>query len=120
MQELYYSALDIAAIVSGMDMTCRAESKVLDLIWKWEKEFLPLEYRNHQRKYILDVRYWMNYFYEKPILDSEFPAIEKDFLVRNGELSRDKFISDFGDLDLFFKSIRLRTMYALVDSSISL
>lgn len=111
MQELYYSALDIAAIVSGMQLGCRDESRILDLIWKGEKELLQLPYRDNQRKFILDTYHWMQYFNDKPVIDREFPAIQKDLAQSNRALQVDQVISDFKDLDLFFKNMRIRILY---------
>ena len=111
MQELCYSALDVAAIVSSMQLGCRDESKILDLIWEGETEFLPLPYRTNQRKFILDVNHWIQYFYDKPVIDKEFPAIQKDLAYSKRDLQADQLTSDFSNLDLFFKSIRIRILY---------
>lgn len=111
MESLCYSALDIAAIISSKGLGCRAESSLIDLIWDEEKLFLAVQYRNNQRKFILDVRYWLNYFYEKPTLDAEFPAIQKDLECLNGAIQTETFMSDFADLDLFFKNIRIGILY---------
>lgn len=48
----------------------------------------------------------MQYFYEKTVLDQEFPAIQKDLVYLNGSLQAEQYMNDFTDLDLFFKSIR--------------
>ena len=111
MQELCYSALDVAAIVSSMQLGCRDESKILDLIWEGETEFLPLPYRTNQRKFILDVNHWIQYFYDKPVIDKEFPVIQKDLAYSKRDLQADQLTSDFSNLDLFFKSIRIRILY---------
>ncbi len=111
MQKLYYSSLDIVVIVNGMQLGCKDESRILDLIWEGEKAFLPLKYRTNQRKFLLDIYYWMQYFYDKPIIDSEFPAIQKDLAYSNRTLPTEQLISDFSDLDLFFKSMRIRILY---------
>ena len=111
MQWLYYSALDIAVIVSSMQLGCQAESRILDRIWAGEKEFLDTPYRTNQRKFILDAYHWLQYFYDKPIIDREFPAIQKDLAHSNRALQAEQLTSDFLDLDLFFKSIRIRILY---------
>ena len=64
MQELCYSALDIAVIVSGMELGCREESRMLDRIWEGEKSFLDEPYRANQRKFILDAYHWLQYLYD--------------------------------------------------------
>lgn len=111
MQALYYSALDVAVIVSSMQLGCRDESRMLDLIWEGEKAFLAISYRTNQRKFILDTYYWIQYFYDKPVIDKEFPAIQKDLAHSNRILQADQLTSDFSDLDLFFKSVRIRILY---------
>lgn len=111
MGELNYSALDIAVFVSGMDLSCREESRVIENIWSGENELLSSRYRNNLRQFILDVRYWLNYFCEKPVLDREFPAVQKDLSRLEHSFQVGEYISDFSDLDLFFKSIRIRILY---------
>ena len=111
MHGLCYSALDIAVIVSSMQLGCQNESRILDRIWEGEKAFLDTSYIANQRKFILDTYYWMQYFYDKPIIDREFPAIQKDLAQSNRALQTEQLTSDFSDLDLFFKSIRIRILY---------
>ena len=111
MEGLCYSALDIAVIVSSMQLGCQDESKILDQIWRSEKEFLDEPYRESQRKFILDVYYWLHYLYDKPMIDKEFPAIQKDLANSNRVLLAEQLTSDFMDLDLFFKNIRIRILY---------
>lgn len=69
MRALLYSALDLAVIINSMELTCREESRIIDLIWEGEKAFFVDKYRSDKRKFILDIRYWMHYFYEKSILN---------------------------------------------------
>lgn len=111
MHELCYSALDVAIIVSSMQLSCREESRMLDLIWEGDKVFLAVPYRTNQRKFILDTYYWIQYLYDKPVIDKEFPAIQKDLAYSKRTLQADQLTSDFSDLDLFFKSIRIRILY---------
>ena len=44
-------------------------------------------------------------------LDAEFPAIKKLLSTKDIEISDGDFTADYSDLDLFFKSIRLRILY---------
>lgn len=111
MQELCYSALDIAIIVSSMQLGCRDESRILDRIWVGEKAFLDIPYRTNQRKFILETYHWLQYFYDKPIIDRESLAIQRDLEHSNRTLRADQLTSDFSDLDLFLKSIRIRILY---------
>lgn len=111
MQKLCYSALDVAVIISSMQLGCREENRLIDLIWEGEKAFLAPQYRTNQRKFILETSHWIQYFYDKPVIDKEFPAIQRDLAHSNRTLQEDQLTSDFLDLDLFFKSIRIRILY---------
>lgn len=111
MMALLYSALDLAAIISSMEIGCREESHIIDLIWKNEKSFFSDQYRTDKRKFILEIQYWMHYFYEKPIIDREFPTIQKDLAYGKHIVKMEQYISDYSDLDLFFKSVRIRILY---------
>lgn len=111
MKELLYTALDVAAIISNMELGCQAESQMIDKIWEGEQTFLQPQYRGHQRQFILDVRYWLNYFYDKPILDKEFPILQRDVMSQDMVLDSSQFTHDCSDLDLFFKQVRIRILY---------
>lgn len=111
MQGLCYSALDIAVIVSSMQLGCRDEAEYLTGYGRARKHFSIFHTRANQRKFILDTYHWLQYFYDKPVIDKEFPAIQKDLAYSNRTLQADQLTSDFSDLDLFFKSIRIRILY---------
>ena len=78
MNELLYTAQDLAVILIGMDLDCRIESAVMDRIWNREKEFLAEPYRQDRRKFTLEVLYWRHYFSEKTTLDRELLVVQKD------------------------------------------
>ena len=120
MTTLMYSALDLAAIISGMELGCQEESHIIDLIWEKERDYFSERYRADKRKFILDIRYWMNYFYEKPDFDREFPAIQKDIAYGNHDIDIGQYVSDYSDLDLFFKSVRIRILYGKENSYVRL
>lgn len=111
MRELYYTPIDLAAILSSMELGGREESHLLDLIWEYERAFLDPQYRHDQRQLILKTFYWSHYFYNKPMIDAEFPVVQKDLWLSQGTLSEEDYISDYLGLDLFFKSIRIRILY---------
>ena len=111
MDELNYSALDIAVFVSSMDLPCREESRLIERIWTGEKDLLSTRYNDNLRQFILDVLYWLNYFYEKPVLDREFPAVQKDLSRLEHSFQVGEYFSNFSDLDLFFKAMRIRILY---------
>ena len=111
MEELLYSSIDLAAIISSMDLSCREQADFLERIWENEQPFLWSGYRGNKRQMILDTSYWLTYFGDKPTIDAEFPIIQRDVQETGGELPTEDYTSDYADLDLFFKSARLRILY---------
>lgn len=111
MEELCYSALDLAIIVSGMDLGCQAKAVLLENIWEMERPFLEEIYRKNKRQLIMDVSYWLTYLSDKPAIDAEFPIIQKDALALGKKLPADAYVGDCAGLDLFFKNTRLRILY---------
>lgn len=111
MEELCYSALDLAIIISGMDLGCRAKAVLLENIWEMERPFLEEIYRKNKRQLIMDVSYWLTYLSDKPAIDAEFPIIQKDALALGKKLPVDAYVGDCAGLDLFFKNTRLRILY---------
>ena len=111
MEELCYSALDLAAIISGMGLGCRATADFLEQVWENEKPFFQKIYRQNKRQLILDTNYWLTYLSDKPTIDAEFPVIQKDVSTLGSELSAGAYTDDCSNLDLFFKSTRLRILY---------
>lgn len=111
MEELCYSALDLAAIISGMGLGCRATADFLERVWEGERLFLLKIYRENKRQLILDTNYWLTYLSDKPAIDAEFPIIQRDALALGSKLPDDAYLGDVSNLDLFFKSARLRILY---------
>lgn len=108
MNELFYTALDVACIINTFDFTESFSTELIRKLWNEENNFLASEYRNDYRKWFLDIRYWSNYFYNKVTFDKEFPAIQKDC----GDLLEEKnFVTDNFNLDLFFKSLRIKILH---------
>lgn len=111
MEELCYCALDLAAIISGMDLGRRAVADFLERVWEGERSFLQAQYRENKRQLVLDVDYWLTYLSDKPAIDAEFPIVQRDALASGRELEADAYVTDCSGLDLFFKSVRLRILY---------
>lgn len=111
MEELCYRALDLAAIISGMEFGCRAAADFLEQVWEGERPFLQKIYRENKRQLILDTSYWLTYLSDKPAIDAEFPIIQRDALALGNKLPVDAYTDDCSNLDLFFKSVRLRILY---------
>jgi len=111
MKELCYSALDLAAIIKGMGLGCHAIAAFLERVWAEERSFLQSDYREKKRQLILDTNYWLTYLRDKPAIDAEFPVIQQDVLALGSKLSTKAYLGECSDLDLFFKSARLRILY---------
>lgn len=110
MEKLCYSALDIAAIINSMDLSCQAQANFLNQIWENEKPFLQKTYRNDKHKMVSEVFYWLTYLSDKMKIDEELPTIQKDVQASGREINESDYSADL-DLTLFFKSARLRILY---------
>ena len=108
MDELYYSALDLAILISIRELTEKEITQFLEAVWEKDNNYLDVQYRDNFRKLILDTFYWTHYFHDKTTIDSEFPSIEKDMFDLGNTVEKDKYTSDFSGLDLFFKNLRIR------------
>ena len=111
MKELFYTPLDVAAILSTWDLNCREELQIASGIWTYETEFLDPKYRFQRKEFLYAVRYWGHYFYDKPSLDIEFPAVQKDLYAVGSRMDSEQLTSDFSNLDLFFKNVRLKILF---------
>lgn len=111
MQNLYYTPLDIAAIINSLDLRNSDKENLIIAIHIKEQDRLIQKYRNNLRTLFLKVLYWGHYLQNKEALDAEFPAIKKLLTAKDIEISDGDFTADYSDLDLFFKSIRLHILY---------
>lgn len=48
---------------------------------------------------------------DKPVIDREFPAVQKDFNSFGKDVEEAAFITDYFDIDLFFKMKRVQILY---------
>lgn len=108
MEELLFSALDIACIIDNFDLSEKRANELLNRIWNEDRSFLLANYRDNYRQWILDVRYWSHYLHNKMTFDKELPVILSDC---KDSLDDELFIEDDFNFDLFFKSIRIRILY---------
>lgn len=112
MDELCYSPLDLAAIISSMNLGCRAQAVFIEQVWTYERPFIQKSYRDDKRRLIIDTSYWLTYLSDKPAIDAEFPMIQRDMMAVSEELAEESYIiTDESGMDLFFKSARLRILY---------
>lgn len=111
MYGLFYSAIDIALVLRDMNLGCREQSKILDLIWDNEKSLLSEQYRDNKRKFLLDVYHWEHYILDKDAIDEELDAIKKEWECSDRTLQVDQLSGYFSDFDIFFKSCRIKVLY---------
>lgn len=111
MENLYYSPFDLAVIISSMNFGLQKENELINFIWKNEQDFIQPEYRNSKRKFVLNIYYWTNYLNNKADIDLEFPAVKNDMISVGAEIAESQYISNFSNLDLFFKSLRIRIIF---------
>lgn len=108
---LYYSAQDLALILSGFGLDCQSEAEVINCIWENERPFLQERYRTDKRRLLLDILYWERYLADKPSHDAEFQSIQRDVRESGGSLEEKDYVSDFAGIDRFFKETRIRILY---------
>lgn len=111
MIELYYDSFDFACIIHSLDIGTKTASIMLEKIWKEDNQYLSPYYRTNLRQLYLDVHYWTDYLCDKPEIDKEFPTIQKDFHSFGKDVEEEAFITDYFDIDLFFKMKRVQILY---------
>lgn len=102
MSSLYYSALDIALIIRQMNLNCQDECKLLNTIWDEERAFLNHEYRNNQRKFLLDTQYWLLYLYDQELFDNEISAIRNDLNNHSISAQAEQQINEFSEIEFAY------------------
>ena len=107
MNELFYTAFDVACIINNFDLTEKFSAKLIWKLWNDDKNFLQPKYRKNYREFFFDVRYCSDYLYNKVTFDKEFPAIKSDCKFLNEE----NFVTDNFNIDLFFKTLRVKILY---------
>lgn len=111
MNELYYNAFDLACIIHSLNLGTRTASILIESMWKNDKQYLAPIYRTNLRQLYREVYYWSDYLCDKPAIDKEFPAIQKDFISCGKNLEEATFVTDYFDIDLFFKMKRIQILY---------
>lgn len=111
MENLFYSPFDLAVIISSMNFGLQKENELINFIWENEQNFIQPKYRNSKRKFVLNIYYWTNYLNNKADIDLEFPAVKNDMISVGAEIAESQYISNFSNIDLFFKSLRIRIIF---------
>lgn len=94
-----------------MDQEAQETGRFLKKLFQKDRFFLERDYRNNKRSLYLAVYYWLAYLSDKPMIDQEFPAIQKDFDAFGKKFTEDAFITEYFDLYLFFKKMRLPLLF---------
>ena len=108
MEELLYTALDVACIVDNIGLSTQEMMKLSHRMHVEDNLFLAKEYRNNYRKWLLDILYWSDYMQDKITLDAEFPSIQA---ISDGQLDVEALTHDDFNIDLFFKKLRIQILY---------
>lgn len=108
---LYYSALDLAMILSGFQLDCRSEAALMEQIWEKERPLFQERYRSDKHQLFLDTLFWEHCLYDKDTIDREFPIVKKDVLENGGSLLGEEYMTGFSDFNRFFKNARIRILY---------
>ena len=111
MRELLYNSFDLACIINSMDLGAQKTGNLLNELYQKDRFFLERDYQNNKRSLYLDVYYWLDYLSDKPTIDQEFPSIQKDYNSFGRMINENAFITEYFDLDLFFKKMRLKLLF---------
>ncbi|MGN0484497.1 MAG: hypothetical protein ACI4HI_13200 [Lachnospiraceae bacterium] len=110
MEEMLYCVADLAELICEENMTNSQMDTFLTLVWQNEKEYLPQEYRQKERKFYLDVMEavdnqmdWDSYQNEMDQVNADLEAIGSETI-----LSEEEYEEQF---QYFFIRMRLRILY---------
>ena len=110
-REYTYSPLDMAWTIRSLDLGAKETVSLLNNVWEDEQKYLIKKYRDSLYLWITDCEYWGNYINDKEDLDTEFPSLRQDIIDAGRKVKEDDFLSDFTDLDFFFKRLRIQILY---------
>ena len=108
MEELFYSAVDVACIIDIHMLPITEAMNLTRRIWREDNTYIHPNYRANYKKWALAVMYWSDYMQDKVTMDAEFPAVQE---MCGGELSDEAMLRDDFDMDLFFKNLRIRILF---------
>lgn len=111
MIELCYDSYSLAYFAVSQDMGSRATMDFLEKIYTEEQGFLHPDYADSKKLLFSDTLYWVEYLIDKEKLDSEFPAVQKDFKAAGRQFIEEAVMSEYPDFDMFFMFMRLRIKY---------
>lgn len=111
MNSLYYSSKDVALFVEEMRLSCKDQFQMISTIWKEERNLLDPMYYNNQKRFIIDVCYWQDYFYNKSVVDKELQSISMKTNYLINESYSEHQIEDLLNIYSMFKQLRIEILY---------
>lgn len=112
---MYYSPLDLAVIISSLNLGARETADLLNFVWENERVYLKTAWRQSKRDLVLRTLYWLTYLQDWPVIDAEFPLIQKDAAALGHDVGYGYSCDGSEGLNLFFKSARLRMRFGEAD-----
>lgn len=110
MIEMLYHVGDLAQLICEENLTNSQMNDFLTLVWQNEKEYLPLEYRENERKFYLDVienvanqMDWESYQNERNTVNADLKAIGSETILSEKEYEK--------QFQYFFIRMRLQILY---------
>ena len=111
MERLLYSPYDLACIICEHKMSVQEGAAFLKKVWQKDNTFLQDRYRDDLKRLYLDVAYCSDYLCNKgDVCEGSFELNEEaDFF--NKVIKENKFEKEAFEINLFFKSERLKILY---------
>lgn len=113
MEELLYSARDIAEIINKYDVKLSQSIEMLNAFWNNGLiTYLQPEYRDNKMHFVKEVSYWCGYFSMPDKFSDEAPLLQKDFLACGIDAQTENLLNnEYENLEPFFKELYLRLRF---------
>lgn len=107
LDEMLYSAKDIAKIICQRDMSSKQSAELVKNVWKYERGFLSVSDYDNEKIFVQDVNRLVagNYDKKDKVADIEY-ANQMGF-----DIKKDECITDFRGVNIYFKEIRLQYLF---------
>lgn len=102
-RNLLLTAFDLAQIMTGLNLPHSEEHELLTAIFNEKKRYLSYELRKDEKKFRRSVAWWEDYIDNKRQFDSELDEIQKDMDEIGRKFDADRYRTNEGAIDLFFK-----------------
>ena len=111
MERLLYSPYDLACIICEHKMSVQEGAAFLKTVWQKDNTFLQDRYRDDLKRLYLDVAYCSDYLCNKGDVCEELFELNKEADFFNKVIKENKFEKEAFEINLFFKSERLKILY---------